>query len=300
MAMRLHGPMTAPDPRLVAALRCVRDGDTAAALEHARAAAAPGDAALLPRLLAEHLARSFDADVYDAPAAFQAFIAGGGNVSLYEATSARLAREHRAVGARRVLDVGCGDGRALVPAIDGAPTVEAITLVEPSRALLADAVAAFLPLPVDLDARQSTAEAFVAAFRPDDSWDVVESTFALHALEPSARTQVLAALRGRAAHLVVVEFDVDLPREGTDEHLAELAARYEQGVGEYHDDGVVAHGFLLPVLLGQLDAGRPRATWEQPAAAWCDQLDAAGWTDVTVEPVAPYWWAPAMAITARA
>jgi len=107
-------------------------------------------------------------------------------------------------------------------------------------------------------------------------------------------------LRGHAAHLLVVEFDVDLPPEGTDAHLAELAARYEQGVAEYDADReLVAHGFLLPVLLGQLDAHRPRATWEQSADAWRDQLEAAGWTDVAVEPVAPYWWAPAVAISAR-
>ena len=59
----------------------------------------------------------------------------------------------------------------------------------------------------------------------------------------------------------------------------------------------MADGFLLPVLLGQLDAERPRQTWEQPAARWCDQLRAAGWDDPVVEPVAPYWWAPAVAIS---
>jgi SAM-dependent methyltransferase len=296
--------MTASDDRLVAALRAVRDGDTVTALASARAAAEADGDALLPRLLADHLARPVDADVYDAPAAFQAFITGGGNVALYDATSGRLARRHADFRADRVLDIGCGDGRALVPALPparvGSPVAE-VTIVEPSRALLDDAVGALQPVPVVVDARHATAEDLVATLGPSDRWDVAESTFALHALEPAARTQVLAALRGHAAHLVIVEFDVDLPPEGTDAHLAELAERYERGAHEYDGDGgLVAHGFLLPVLLGQLDAGRPRATWEQPAAAWCDQLEAAGWSDVTVEPVAPYWWAPAVAFTARA
>jgi SAM-dependent methyltransferase len=302
--MRLHGAMTAPDPHLVAALRAVRDGDASAAAEHARAAAASADGTTwLSRLLADHLARPVDGDVYDVPAAFQAFIAGGGNVGLYRATSAHLARRHAELRAARVLDVGCGDGRALVPALPptrtGSPVAE-VTLVEPSQALLDDAVAALASVPVVVDARHASAEAFVDALAPIDQWDVVESTFALHALEPSARTDVLHVLRGHASHLLVVEFDVDLPPEGTDEHLAELASRYEQGVGEYDTDrDLVAHGFLLPVLLGQLDADRPRATWEQPADAWRDQLLAAGWSDVVVEPVAPYWWAPAVAIAAR-
>jgi SAM-dependent methyltransferase len=296
--MRLHGRVPSPHPDLVAALRAARDGDPASAIAAARAAATADPGARLPPLLAEHLTRRADVDVYDAPAAFQAFIAGGGNVGLYRETSATLARAHAAVGARHVVDVGCGDGRALLPALVPGSPVEAVTLVEPSRALLDDAVAALGALPVEVDARHATAEAFVAGLRDDDHWDVVESTFALHSLEPTARTEVLRALRRHATAVVVVEFDVDLPPDGTDAHLAALAARYEEGVGEYDDGGLVAHGFLLPVLLGQLDPDRPRATWEQPATAWADQLRTAGWAGVAVEPLAPYWWAPAFAVTA--
>jgi hypothetical protein len=69
-------------------------------------------------------------------------------------------------------------------------------------------------------------------------------------------------------------------------------------VREYADHPDVVAGFLMPVLVGQLDPSRPRYTFEQPIAAWVDLLEAAGFAVVTT-PVFDYWWAPAVLVDAR-
>src|ERR1700738_5146124 len=76
-------------------------------------------------------------DVYDQPAAFTAFVRGGGNVVLYERLSARLADGYDKTQPETLLDIGCGDGLALVPALESAGHLPArLDLVEPSVALL--------------------------------------------------------------------------------------------------------------------------------------------------------------------
>jgi hypothetical protein len=71
-------------------------------------------------------------------------------------------------------------------------------------------------------------------------------------------------------------------------------------VDEYRDHPEVVDGFLMPVLVGQVEPGRARHTFEQPAAAWEDDLRTAGFTAVTTVPLHAYWWAPAVLITAEA
>src|SRR2546421_738756 len=106
------------------------------------------------------------------------------------------------------------------------------------------------------------------------------------------------ALQPRTGTLVLAEFDVPEFAEGSPEHLRSLVARYERGVAEYGADAsLVAQGFLLPVLLG-IVSGQERTNWEHPAAVWAGQLKTAGFTDVDVEPLADYWWSPAVLITA--
>jgi hypothetical protein len=53
----------------------------------------------------------------------------------------------------------------------------------------------------------------------------------------------------------------------------------------------------MPVLVGQVEPGRPRLTWEAPAAWWAQALRDAGFPAVEVEPLADYWWAPAVLVT---
>ena len=260
-----------------------------------------GDDSLLGRALADYLAADPTADsVYDRPAAFAAFIRGGGNVGLYEATSAALAAEYAATGAESLLDIGCGDGTALLPALARRP-VARVDVVEPSAALLAVTAAALAVLPgVVASTAPATVQEFLRDLEPGRRWDLVESTFALHAVETAERTAVLQQVAARTGRVAVVVFDVpDLPPRSP-AYLAFLADTYERGLAEYDDDrDLVAQGFLMPVLVGQLDTGASRATWEQPATAWREQFLGAGFTDVTIRPVHAYWSSPAFLLTGR-
>lgn len=273
----------------VAALRALTNGDLAAARDElADGSARP----LLNAALRTYLASDGDGRVYDQPAAFTAFIRGGGNVGLYEAVSRALAARYAEV--ESLLDIGCGDGKALVPALRGHHP--AVTLVEPSRALLDAAVAALDGFAVT--AHNTDAATFAESV--EDRFDLAESTFALHALPHEDRTAVLTALCGHVSRLVIAEFDVPDHPAGSAEHLTFLADTYEQGLAEYDEDrDLVAQGFLMPVLTGQLAPDARRSTWEQPATAWAAQLTTCGYTEVMIEPLYDYWSSPAFLLTAR-
>lgn len=263
------------------ALAAYRDGDAERAGALAAAAKTP-----LGAELATYLAGGSSGPVYDQPAAFTAFIRGGGNVELYRRLSEELAARYDSWRPAALLDLGCGDGLAIEPALAQASfRPERIDLVEPSEALLAD-------VEVPGARRFSlTAQDFLAA--DGSTWNLTQSTFALQSIEPAARAEVLSALRPRTERLVLAEFDVPDTAD-----LESLAQRYERGVAEYDEQAsLVAQGFLLPVLLG-VAAGKARTNWEHPAAQWTRQLEAAGFADVTVEPLADYWWSPAVLITA--
>jgi SAM-dependent methyltransferase len=280
---------------VVTALQALVDDDPAAA-RHAVA----GDTSLVGRALARFLdAGPRDGSVYDRPAAFAAFIRGGGNVGLYQSTSAALAAEYAAHGVSALLDIGCGDGTALLPALDRRP-VPRVDVVEPSVELLAVTARGLTARAgVTATTTGTTVQAFLRDLPPDRRWDLAQSTFALHALETTERTAVLAQLAGRVRRIAVVEFDVpDLPPRGP-AALAFLADTYERGLAEYTADrDLVAQGFLMPVLVGQLAPGATRSTWEQPAADWAAQLTAAGFSGVSVRPVFDYWSSPAFLVTA--
>ncbi|WP_367138543.1 class I SAM-dependent methyltransferase [Saccharothrix sp. HUAS TT1] len=262
--------------------------------------AALGGGTPLAAALAEYLAATRDGSVYDQPAAFEAFIDGGGNVGLYGAVTAALGRVHADARPTSLLDVGCGDGRSLRPALASGHAPASVTLVEPSTALLDVAVRALAEFEgVRVDARNGRVEPFAAELPEGAVFDVAQSTFALHALPHEVRDGVLADLVDHVGVLAVVEFDVpDLPH-ASPEHRRFLAEAYERGLAEYDADrDLVAQGFLMPVLTGQLAPGATRATWEQPATRWAEQVERAGFTDVRVARLHDYWWSPAFLLTA--
>ncbi|TNM59683.1 methyltransferase domain-containing protein [Streptomyces sp. NP160] len=286
----------------VRALQALVDDDPEAARR-----AVSGDTSLLGSALAQHLDRQLDGQrsgsVYDAPAAFEAFIRGGGNVQLYDATRAALAAAYDAEQPAAVLDVGCGDGTALVPALRAARHhPDRVDVVEPSEPLLEAALSELRAWRVH--PWPTTVQEFLTRLDEDDDapagWGVVQSTFALHTLPHAERTEVLRALLPRTGRLAVVEFDVPQVPVGSPEHLEFLARTYEQGLAEYDDDReLVAQGFLMPVLTGQLRPGAVRATFEQPAQAWAEQVRSAGFADVEVTALDDYWSSPAFLLTAR-
>jgi len=263
----------------------------------------------LPLLSAALCQRADNAEathVYTSPAAFEAFIRGGGNVPLYGRVSEELA-SHYAPDVGSLLDIGCGDGHALFPAMASTArlhALERLTLVEPASALLASAVAraqaeqATLPV----QALNEGLGAFAARLQPDDRWDLVQATFALQAIPEPERWGGLARLCAHAKRLVIVEFDIPDLQRGTDAYVASLAQRYERALGEYEGAtrDLVAQGFLIPMFLGQLDAQTAATNWEHPMPVWRDKLESLGWGVTRLEHLSDYFWAPAFVLVAEA
>lgn len=275
---------------VIDALRALRSGDRRAALDAARRAPSTPLAEALVTYLGSG---DGSGSVYDRPAAFTAFIRGGGNIGLYHAVADVLAGLYERLRPATLLDIGSGDGIAVAAAMSRAAVrPERVDLVEPS-AMIDTAVASLADLPVDVLAHRATARDFLDT--ATGSWQLTQSTFAMHTMPPQERSDVLTALRQRTGALAIVEFDV---AEHAD-RLGFLAETYERGLAEYDADReLVAQGFLVPVLVGQLAPGAVRATWEQPAVAWRDQVARCGFRDVRVTSLCDYWSSPAFLLTA--
>ncbi len=256
---------------------------------------APGDSEL-----ARALIRFLDAEradgVYDEPTAFEAFIDHGDNPELYRRTIELLAGIHADAAPAAVADIGCGDGR-VTAAVLGAST-RRVDLVEPSATLLQQAVETVARPGMEVVAHPCGASELDAEVDPDQHWDVVQSTYALHTTQPAERPALLTWLATRCDRLLIVEFDTPSLEDGSDAHVAHLAERYEAGVREYLDHPEAIDGFLMPVLVGQLDPSTPRVTFEQPIAGWERELQVCGFRTTTV-PVFDHWWAPAVLIDAQ-
>ncbi|HEY4090387.1 MAG TPA: class I SAM-dependent methyltransferase [Luteibacter sp.] len=233
---------------------------------------------------------------YDQPHAFEVFIRAGGNPPLYAEVSAALARLYEQLGARCLLDIGVGDGMALLPALGQTRRAPAtVDVVEPSGGLL-DTLRPRLPAG---KAWQLTLQAFLAQLAPERRWDLAQSTFALQSIPPGERLTALKRLRRHVTRLAIVEFDVPL-FANAGERFSSLAARYERAAREYGEDApLVAGGFLAPMLLGQLRATTP-SNWEQPISAWQEELVRAGYRVASTSHVHDYSWAPAWLIVAKA
>jgi hypothetical protein len=227
----------------------------------------------------------------------RAFIRGGGNVPLYQAVSAALRKAYAEGDQIDLLDVGVGDGLALLPALTH--HVRRVDLVEPSAAMLVRVAEALEARGVIYHAYPSTIQAFAATHT--GHWALAQATFSLQSLPPAARTTALAWLRQHADRLLVVEFDPPDLGEGLAPGRAQhFAERYEIGLAEYaHTGELVAQGFLMPVFFGYFDPTVARTNYEQPIAAWADDLRAAGFGAVTSRHLYDYWWAPCYVLDAR-
>ena len=248
--------------------------------------------AYLDRLLregAEH--------VYASGEGFAAFIRGGGNVPLYDAVSKALQEVYRQRGAIRLLDIGVGDGLALLPALTG--NVVDVTVVEPSTAMLARTEEQLRAREVPFTAFAETLQDFTA--HAQSTWDVMQATFSLHNILPEERPALLRWLRDHGERLLIAEFDVpEFDQMHAPEHVRSVVERYRAGLTEYGDDrSLVAQGFLMPVMFGNFDRSAQRVTYETPLQVWVEQARAAGFAQVQTRLLYQYWWSPAYLIDAR-
>ncbi|PPU21867.1 hypothetical protein [Xanthomonas arboricola] len=278
---------------LASALAALGSGEDAESIRPLERAVQQGS--IMGRAIREALEHGDSRSAYDEPRAFEVFIRGGGNVALYEAVSEELAQLYNALRPSTVLDIGAGDGTALVPAIQASVHVpDQIDVVEPNDVLLGELIAS-LPL---VRGYRMTMENFVEGFDDEDHWDMAQSTFALQSIEAKAREQALEALAGHVDRLVIVEFDVPDLAPNSDAYYQSLAQRYERAASEYGENAaLVAGGFLAPMLLGQLRSIAP-SNHEQPADAWAAELERSGYRVIGKANLHDYSWATAFSLIA--
>lgn len=269
--------------------------DWSAAVIAAQAAVAADSKDELAASLAKYLKRQLNDAVYDAPDGFEAFINNGSNPELYRSTIARLRDIHERRRPRSVVDIGAGDGRVSASVVN--PAVESILLVEPSTDLSQQALAR-PDWPRTPMLFEGTAEEFINDPAASSGFDLVQSTFALHAVEPAKRSDVIAHLHRQAQTVVVVDFDVPDFADRSIEHAAYAAERYQRGVKEYRDNPSAIDNFLMPVLVGQFAASAPRVTFEQSVERWKRTFEDQGFV-VATEQLCDYWWAPAFVLVAE-
>ena len=286
---------------LVDALLAFAADDLDQARRSARNALATGDD--LARAFAtylDHLAAHGATAVYSSADAFAAFIRGGGNRKLYRAVTAALRALYTDLPRPFALaDIGCGDGLALVPSVEGFDV--AITAIEPSAALLAIARRALEQAGARFEPFEMSIEGFIRRHGAR-RFDLLQSTFALHNLPREQRRDVLGWACGAAPALAIVEFDIPLAVDAHDPAFAAyVLARYQRGIAEYDADPLVVQGFLMPIMFGAFSSGtssRARTNHEQPAADWLADLRAAGFREASASVIDDYWWAPAVLLRA--
>jgi len=280
------------------ALRAFHAGDLSDALRLTQAAHSGDPSHPVYEQAARYLETVLErgqANAYATPEGFTAFIRGGGNVPLYANTSAALAAVYGEYEALHLLDIGTGDGLALLPALTS--HVAHVHVVEPSAALYATLTERLTSTGTPFSGFNGTLQDFAA--QTDGHWPLGQATFSLQAIPFEARKEALAWLRQHVDRLLIVEFDAPDFREPLAfERVQYVVERYARGLAEYPEDEVVAQGFLMPVLFGYFDRGTARLTYEQPIAAWQAQLANVGFTTAT-RPIYPYFWADAVLIDAQ-
>lgn len=245
------------------------------------------------------------ANVYVDGDAFAAFIRGGGNVGLYAAVSAALRVIYGDYAALRLLDIGVGDGMALLPALlpaldtAGRQLLTRLDVIEPSAAMLSKTITQLNDAEIAHHATNSTIQAYIAEHAESHHWDVIQATWSLQSIPPAERPAVFDWCRAHGDRLLIAEFDV--PAFETDlapDRVSYIVERFAQGLGEYEGDQV-AQGFLMPVMFGYFDRSAARTNWEGPIQQWVDGLRAAGFTQIETRPLFAYFWADAVLIDVR-
>lgn len=235
--------------------------------------------------------------VYVQPAAFSAFIRGGSNLQLYHATSAALSAVYAERERMTLLDIGVGDGMALLPALS--PHVAHVIALEPSRPMLQKAASALGERGVSFEAVPATIQQYMQhtlALR----CELAQATFSLQSLPPAQRARVWPWLREAVGRVLLVEFDVPSASSVLAARWVEhVLERYRHGLAEHASEPLVVQGFLMPVMFGYFDPTAARTNFEQPRSAWIAELQSAGFGQVRSQLLYDYWWAPAYLFDAR-
>lgn len=235
--------------------------------------------------------------VYISGDAFSAFIRGGGNVQLYQAINDALRRIYQEYETLTIFDVGVGDGLALLPALTS--NITRLDILEPSEAMLTHTAAELKHWNINFHAYQNTIQQFIQS--GTETWDVIQATWSLQSIHPDERPAIFEWAHQHGKRLLVAEFDVPNYTELYEPARVEfILTRYEKGLTEYADDGgLVAQGFLMPVMFGYFDQSASRTNYEGPIESWVNTIQAAGFRDIRVEPLYAYWWANSLLIDAR-
>ncbi len=288
------------------------DGDTLGAANYARAAARLQPDSRVFGAAVRYLERVLTAGkagVYVDGTAFAAFVRGGGNVPLYAAVSEALRAQYAACGVGfSLLDIGVGDGMALLPALT--EHVACLDLVEPSAAMLADTSAALNARGIAHTAANTTIQHFMTQDSARcERWDIIQATFSLQSLPPEDRPTVFAWMRSHGARVLIAEFDVpEFASMFVPDRVRYVVTRYERGLAEYDspearaestDNRLVEQGFLMPVFFGYFDRSAARTNWEGPIEGWVAALRDAGFAEISVRSLYDYFWAGAFLIDAR-
>lgn len=282
------------------ALLAYSEEDFTQAAASARTAAGQQPSSDLYAQAARYLARvqaQGKAAVYVDGEAFAAFTRGGSNVELYAQASQALHDVYEGYESLTLLDIGVGDGLALLQALT--QNIKRLDLIEPSEAMLAQTTRQLDAWHVPYRAHAMTIQEFMKA--NGVTWDVIQATWSLQSVPPADRPGVFAWLRAHGARVLIAEFDVpEFNALYEPARVRHILDRYQNGLAEYADDGgLVAQGFLMPVLFGYFDRSAARTNYEGPIGAWADALRAAGFDRVETQPLYPYWWAEAYLIDAR-
>ena len=275
------------------------DGDLLDAVDRARVAAASDPKNLVYSASVTHLEYRIvngQPSAYASPEGFRAFVRGGGNIPLYENTSAALRAAYREYDSIRVLDIGTGDGLALIPALTG--NIRHLDVLEPSAPLLSKLEEQLQASGHAYRAFQTTLQDFVCTC--GERWDVVQATYSLQSLPFDERAPLVRWLRAHAGRLLVAEFDAPDFRDPTARQRVEyVVERYQRGLAEYPGDETVIQGFLMPIMWSYFDPSVARMNYEQPITEWTRLLADAGFEQIVSRPIYPYWWATAHVIDAR-
>ena len=314
-------------------LHSVRLGDTSGAADVLRdslrdhhAELAPPARILLQRAI-EWARRSSRTEAYaDNADAFELFIDHGGNIGLYNAVRDALApRYERAAGNSggdgvwTLLDIGCGSGRGVAPALEQCcPTKRPLRVdaVDPTADMLrvgTAKVSALLQERPGDEAKCVPHNATLQQFQASEdasgpsrrSWTACQATFSMHNLSPAERAPRLRWLAERTQTLWIVEFDVPkvLTRAAGVDAAGEAARAkavfeaYARGVAEYLPPALpeaaamrVLDGFLVPILMSSFaNEGKKAQQQDVEGAADCEGDDAAADTQTTFEQTAEEW-----------